>query len=250
MIYTAIWAHRGASAYAPENTLPSFILASRLGADGIELDVHITKDKQVVVCHDHEINRTSNGTGAIADYTLEELRQFDFCYPTTFGNRFAGTKISTLGEVYDAVKHTDMIVNVELKYMSAQPEGVALTLAVTEKHGMKNRVIYSSFAHNGLVEAKRLDSTCVVAPLYGSMENPCEAALAYGASALHPAYGDTLIPGYIDEAHSKGLRVHPYTVNIAEDMLKLIVLGADALITNYTDVAKDLRDKHLKKFIL
>ncbi|OGO88958.1 MAG: hypothetical protein A2Y15_09100 [Clostridiales bacterium GWF2_36_10] len=248
-MYTAIWAHRGASIYAPENTLPAFILASRLGADGIELDIHITKDKQVVVCHDHTIDRTSNGTGVITEMTLEELKQFDFGYPTAFGGRFTGTKISTLGEVYDAVKATDMIVNVELKYTAAQPEGVALTLAVTEQHGMKDRVIYSSFAHYGLAEAMRLDSTCIVAPLYGTMDNPCEAALAYGASALHPGYGDTLKPGYIDEAHSKGLRVHPYTIDNPGVMSQLLNLGADALITNYPDIAKNLRDKHLKKFI-
>lgn len=249
MIYTAVWAHRGASAYAPENTLPAFILASRLGSDGIELDVHITKDKQVVVCHDHCIDRTSNGTGNIPDYTLEELKQFDFGYPKEFGNRFAGTRISTLAEVYEAVKDTGMIVNVELKYLAAQPEGVALTHAVTEKCGMKDRVIYSSFNHEGLAEVMRVDSTAVVAPLYGEMENACEAALAYGASALHPGYGEALKPGYVKNAHKQGLRVHPYTVNIPERMTDLVNIGVDALITNFPDIAKEIRDKHLKKFI-
>ncbi|PKM62807.1 MAG: glycerophosphodiester phosphodiesterase [Firmicutes bacterium HGW-Firmicutes-21] len=249
MIYTAIWAHRGASAYAPENTLPAFLLAERLGSDGIELDVQITKDKQVVVCHDHNIDRTSNGTGNICDMTLEELKQYDFGYPTAFGHRFAGTKISTLGELYEAVKASDMIVNVELKYTAAQPDTVALTLAVTEQHGMKDRVIYSSFAHYGLEAVMKLDSTAVVAPLYGDMENACEAALAYGALALHPAHSAAVKPGYINEAHLKGLRVHPYTIDNPAIMQELLNLGADALITNYPDIAKGLRDKHLKKFI-
>jgi glycerophosphoryl diester phosphodiesterase len=114
---------------------------------------------------------------------------------------------------------------------------------------MKDRVIYSSFAHYGLEEAMRLDSTCVVAPLYGEMENACEAALAYGAKALHPAYSEAQKPGYIDDAHSKGLRVHPYTINNPKIMQELIDLGADALITNYPDIAKDCRDKHLKRFV-
>ena len=77
---TLVWAHRGASAYRPENTLEAFALAVEMGADGVELDVHITKDGHVVVNHDERIDRTSNGQGYIADYTLEELRCFDFGY--------------------------------------------------------------------------------------------------------------------------------------------------------------------------
>ena len=249
MIYTAIWAHRGASAYAPENTLPAFILAARLGSDGIELDVQITKDRQVVVCHDHNIDRTSNGTGNICDLTLEELKQYDFGYPSAFGGRFAGTKISTLGEVYDAVYASGMIVNVELKHTAAQPDTVALTLDVTERHGMRDRVIYSSFAHYGLEEVMKLDKSAVVAPLYGDMENACEAAKVYGALALHPAHPAAQRDGYINEAHAKGLRVHPYTVDNPQIMQLLLEKGADALITNYPDVAKELRDKYLKKFV-
>ncbi len=249
MIYTAIYAHRGASAYAPENTLPAFLLAARLGSDGIELDVHITKDDKVVVCHDHTIDRTSNGTGSIEDLTLEQLREFDFGYTAVFGQRFAGTKISTLGEVFDAVYDSGMIVNVELKHRSSHPAGVALVLEETAKHNMTDRVIYSSFAHGGLAEATRLDPANVVAPLYGELENPYESSLAYGARALHPAYPEALKPDYIKDAHANGLRVHPWTINNPEVMQQLIVLGADALITDYPDVAKVLRDKHLKTFV-
>ena len=249
MIYTAIWAHRGASAYAPENTLPAFILAHRLGADGIELDVHITKDRQVVVCHDDKIDRTSNGTGSIADMTLEELRTYDFGKPDEFGTKFAGTRISTLGEVYDALYHTGMNVNVELKYSATLEDTVPLVHEITIGHGMKERVIYSSFAHEGLKTLMKLDPSAVAAPLYGEMEQAAETALTYRASALHPAYTEAVKEGYIAHAHELGLRMHPWTVNAPAVMQQLLELKADALITNFPDVAKALRDAHLRKFI-
>ena len=90
MLYTAVWAHRGASAYAPENTMAAFLLARRLGADAVELDVHLTADGEVVVCHDNDIKRCSNGEGLIEDKTLEELLSYDFGYSALFGERFKG----------------------------------------------------------------------------------------------------------------------------------------------------------------
>lgn len=249
MIYTSIWAHRGASAYAPENTLPAFLLAHRLGADGIELDVHMTKDGQVVVCHDHTVDRTSNGTGNIIDMTLAELKELDFGYPDAHGGRFKGTKISTLGEVFEAMKPTGMIVNVELKGSAAQPAAVPVVHDVTLKSGMAERVIYSSFAHSALPILMELDPTAVVAPLHGEMENPSEEALKYRATALHPSHPEALKEGFIQHAHDLGLRVHPWTIDWPPLMQQLIELKSDALITNYPDIAKELRDAYLIKFI-
>ncbi|WP_305781680.1 glycerophosphodiester phosphodiesterase family protein, partial [Brucella sp. CMUL 018] len=109
---TAIWAHRGASAYAPENTLPAFEMALQMGADGVELDVQRSADGQVVVIHDETLNRTSNGVGKVVDQSFEQLRQCDF------SNRFAGrrnVKIPTLREVLDLFRGTGKTVNIELK---------------------------------------------------------------------------------------------------------------------------------------
>lgn len=98
MYKTRIWAHRGASGYAPENTLEAFKLAIDEKADGIELDVQLTKDKELVVIHDEKIDRTSNGKGYVKDYTLEELKKFNFNY----GNeKYEEVKIPTLKEVYE-----------------------------------------------------------------------------------------------------------------------------------------------------
>ena len=98
---TKVWAHRGASAYAPENTLEAFLLAAEQGADGVELDVQLTKDGEMVVVHDEEIDRVSDGSGFVKDYTLAELKTLNFnkTHP-----EYQDVKIPTLREVYEALK--------------------------------------------------------------------------------------------------------------------------------------------------
>ena len=112
MEMTKIYAHRGASGYAPENTLEAFYIAMQQGADGIELDVQLTKDGEVVVIHDETINRVSNGKGKVMDYTLAELKQFSF---HNHMDMYKNVRIPTLQEVLDLVKPGKMEVNIELK---------------------------------------------------------------------------------------------------------------------------------------
>ena len=112
MSMTEIFAHRGASGYAPENTLEAFRLAMEQGADGIELDVHLTKDGEVVVIHDETLDRTSDGQGKVRDYTLEELKKFSF---HNHIEKYKGVQIPTLKEVLDLVENSSMKVNIELK---------------------------------------------------------------------------------------------------------------------------------------
>lgn len=107
-----IHAHRGASAYAPENTLPSFRKAVELHSDGVENDIHLTLDNQWVVCHDDDIARTSNGQGCISQMTLAQLRQYDF--GSKFAPEFAGTPIPTLEEFLQVVSDMNPI-NIEIK---------------------------------------------------------------------------------------------------------------------------------------
>lgn len=109
---TKVWAHRGASAYAPENTLEAFKLAVDIGSDGIELDVQLSKDGELVVIHDEEIDRTSNGKGFVKDYTLKELKKFNFNHSNS---KYHKVNIPTLKEVFELLKSTEMDINVELK---------------------------------------------------------------------------------------------------------------------------------------
>ena len=136
---TKVFAHRGASGYAPENTLQAFSLAQEQGADGIELDVQLTKDGEVVVIHDETIDRTSTGKGYVRDYTLEELKKFSF---HNHMEKYKGVKIPTLREVLELVKPGKMEVNIELKTgIFWYPDIEEKTMKIVEEAGMEDRVM-------------------------------------------------------------------------------------------------------------
>jgi len=245
--YTAVWAHRGASAYAPESTIAAFLLACRLGADGIELDVHLTADGEVVVCHDADIKRTSTGKGVIEDKSLAKLKEADFGYPDAFGNRFKGQRIPTLREVYKAVTPYGVIINVELK--DTRPQIVEKVLELEKECGVAGAVIYSSFNHGYLKQLKSLSPTAPVAPLFGTDRSYVSLGTGLKAAALHPAFGGVLADkDYVKNSHAAGLRVHPYTPNSETDLAALIEQGVDAVITNYPDIAIEIRNKKLRRF--
>ena len=110
--YPLIWGHRGASGYAPENTLPAFKMAADMGADGVELDIQMTKDGVIVVCHDETIDRTSSGKGWLKDFTFDELRRLDFSNGNT---AYEGVQIPTMEEVFDLLEPTGLLINIEIK---------------------------------------------------------------------------------------------------------------------------------------
>ena len=133
-----IFAHRGASAYAPENTLPAFKLAAEMHAFGVELDVHLTRDGKIVVAHDDRIDRMSDGHGLIREQTLDELRQYSFnCGKSEFGR----VEIPTLEDVYRLLEPTGLYVNVEIK--ASGTDFVHMVHDCARDCGMTERVIYS-----------------------------------------------------------------------------------------------------------
>ncbi len=235
-----IQAHRGASAYAPENTLEAFALAIEMKADGIELDVHRTKDGHLVVTHDGEISRVSNGSGKIAEMTLAELRQYSFA--AGFADKYGHVNIPTLEEVYNLMKPSGLVVNVELKASG--------TDFVHEVHdcaiacGMKDQVIYSSFNHFNLTDMLDYDADAFVAPLYGAdIVKPADYAKLFGAKAIHPHYSQILkYPDIVKRAGELGVRVHPWTVDNEDHLARLFELDIDSIITNKPDVALRIRD--------
>ena len=237
---TYIYAHRGASGYAPENTLEAFALATEMGADGVELDVHFTKDGKVVVIHDKTIDRTSNGQGAVADYTYEELLAFDFGYQF-YGER-RGIRLPTLEQVYALLAPTGLTVNVEIKSPSADMPAACDTIA--KQYGMEDRVIYSSFNHLQMTRMTDLNPAAFTAPLYSfNMIRPWDYCVNMRASASHPDLKQLrLFEDYVDRCHALGIRVHPWTANEEADMRFLFDADCDGIITNYPDVALRLRD--------
>ena len=164
---TKIFAHRGASAYAPENTMEAFALAVKQEADGIELDVQMTKDGQVVVIHDETIDRVSDGKGAVRDYTLEELRKFSF---SNHMENYKEAAIPTLKEVLEFLKPTNLELNIELKTGIYWYPGLEeKTMELVKEAGMEDRVIYSSFNHYSVQKILELDSNAQCAYLYSCL---------------------------------------------------------------------------------
>jgi len=239
---TLVWAHRGASAYAPENTLESFQKAVDMHADGVELDIQLTKDGQMVVVHDEQIDRMSNGHGWVKDYTLRELKAFNFnrTHP-----EYESAEIPTLEEVYDLLKPTGLTINVELKTGIWHYDGIEeQVLALTAEKGMEDRIIYSSFNHHTLVRLKEMNPDCRTGVLYSDewIGVPAYAKQTVHADYLHPALYHLQDPQYETEAAKYGLAVHVWTVNDEAYMKMLVRRGIEAIITNKPDLCRKVVD--------
>ena len=231
---TEIFAHRGASGYAPENTLEAFRLAMEQGADGMELDVHLTKDGEVVVIHDETLDRTSNGHGNVRDYTLEELKKFSF---HNHMEKYQGVQIPTLKEVLNLVKNSCMKVNIELKTGIYWYEGIEeKTMDIVKTMGMEDRVIYSSFNHYSIQKVLEQNSDAETAYLFSDVPlNMEKYAKDTGVKGLHPAVYHLKMADFLETYMKSGLKVRVWTVNNKEDMKMFIDAGVDAIITNYPD---------------
>ena len=233
-----IWAHRGASGYAPENTVEAFCLAAQMGADGVELDVHLTKDGQLVVAHDETIDRVSDACGKIADYTLDELKQFNF--NKTHPNYAKVCRIPTLQEVLDCLQNTGMSVNIELKTGINFYEGIEQkTVELVKRMGYADRVLYSSFNHHSVLKVRKYQADAKLAFLYSDgLVGVAEYAVKNQVYAVHPSVIGTLFETEMLACIDNNVKIHVWTVNDESDMRRLAKLGVDAIITNYPDLAK------------
>ena len=152
---TKVWAHRGASGYRPENTLEAFELAIRQGADGIELDVHTSADGELIVMHDENVDRVTDGTGLIKDMTLAQLKELKVSTPAEPSGIY---HIPTLAEVLELMRTTDMMVNIELKNSICFYPGMeGKILKLVKEMNMEDQLIYSSFNHYSLLQLKQLN---------------------------------------------------------------------------------------------
>ena len=234
---TRVLGHRGASFYAPENTIPAFSLALEQGADGVELDVHLSKDGELVVIHDERIDRTTNGTGFVKDYTLAELKGFE---AANGKEGFDGVAIPTLAEVFELFKDNDKLVNVEIKTDIFDYPGICeKLLALEDSAGMNGRIIYSSFNHYTVREMKALRPSSKVGLLYMcGFVSPWDYAKALGAECLHPHFITMCrTPGMAEECARLGIETNVWTVDESARMEQLIALGATSIITNKPDLA-------------
>lgn len=238
---TMIWAHRGASSYAPENSMEAFKLSHKMGADGIELDIHLSKDGHLVVTHDETVDRCSNGKGRIIDKTLADLLSLDF---SNNKEGYSNTRIPTLEQVLGFIKPTNMMLNIEIKSGIVLYEGIEeKTLQLVSKYGLEDKVIYSSFNHYSLAIIKKINPSAKIAILYSeAMVDPYVYAKHLKSYAIHPHYLTLSVPNTIADCHSNGIKVHTWTVDKEDDILWMLDENVDAIITNYPDRAIKLRD--------
>lgn len=234
-----IYAHRGASAYYPENTMLAFEKAVELGANGIETDVQMTSDGVLVLIHDEYVNRTTNGKGLVKDFTYEELKRLDA--GSWFDEKYMSEKIPTAKELIIFAKENNIILNLELK------NGVVIYPGIEEKlidmiykYNYEDQVILSSFNHYSIVHCKEISKQIKTGLLYMAGIYHPEVYCKYtGADALHP-YFHSINKEIITDAKNGGILVNPFTVNEEGCMKDLIEAGVDGLITNYPDRLKKI----------
>ena len=235
-----VFGHRGASGYAPENTLEAFELAAKMGADGVELDVQIAKDGELVVAHDETIDRVANGEGLICELTTAQMKRLRFnrTHP-----EYESATIPTLREVCELLRPTGLWINIELKnsrifYESLEEKCVKLVYET----GMAGRVFYSSFNHHSMRHMKQIDPALCCGLLYeATMIEPWRYAHALGMDAIHPHFSELQIPEEAAQAHALGLKVNVWTANTEQEIRDSLLAGADTVISNYPDRALAVR---------
>lgn len=218
--------HRGAKAHVAENTLASFQQALNLGADGIELDVHVSADGELVVIHDFTVDRTTNGTGEVHKLTLAELKQL----------KVEGSHIiPTLDEVMDAVGKK-CLVNIEMKGRhTAQPVSEFVDRYVKEKSNSYADFIVSSFQREELQNISRLNPYIQLGILtQASVKQAMQWAEEFSAKAIHPHFS-LLTESNVKKAKEAGLKIYTWTVNEQEDIDRVKAYGVDGIISDYPE---------------
>lgn len=239
-----IFAHRGASAHAPENTLAAFELALTQNADAIELDVKLSADGRAVVIHDPTVDRTTGSHGRVKDLSLEQLRSLNA--GRNFSERSDGEKIPLLEEVFEALgKRT--FINVELTNYSTPRDLLVETVCMLVKQfGLQQHVMFSSFFASNLSKA-RLYLPEVPRGLLAFDGWLGSWARSFGFNfgkyqALHPYLKD-VTSQQVQRVHRLNRRIHVWTVNAAEDMRRLFHWGVDGIFTDDPQLAVQVRSE-------
>lgn len=219
----------------------SFERAVELGADWIELDVHLTKDGQLAVIHDESLERTTSGSGLVKDFTLHELQQLDA--GSWFGAAFAGERIPSLEQVLRWAAARERVVDIEIKNAPVRYEGIERAVVeALDRSGMSERVIVISFDHPTVKRVKALDARVATGVLYAG--RPVDAV-----AVARQADADALLPhwAYVTDedvraAHAAGIAVAPWVSSDPSVLRRLVAAGVDAIGTNHPDVLRRLLD--------
>lgn len=236
---TKIIAHRGSKGTHPENTLEAFREAVRVGSDGIELDIHLSLDNELIVIHDESVERTTNGKGNVQNLTLTELKQLDA--GSWYSPEFSHCCIPTLQEVFNLLEEVDYqgLVNIELKTDNYSYPGIVekVWAFVTEKDWSFS-VEYSSFNYETLVQLKEVDPTCKIALLFeNNGENVTSLSPTIPVRMWHPKLS------WFKSILNSEIPVRIWTVNKNEDIQYCLQKQVAGIITDYPERALHIRNK-------
>lgn len=225
--------HRGNSSVAPENTMPAFVSTTRAGADYFEIDIHLSKDGVPVVIHDGTVDRTTDGTGAVADMTLDEIRALDA--GSWFSTAFTGTKVPTFDEVLTYVAGGGADVVIEYKG-DWSIEDTQLTVDMIEAAGVENKVFAQSFSTMSVANFATVAPDLPVGWLTGGIDTAIiSTAEQIGADAVNPSAATA---ESVALAHDAGLGVFVWTQDNPDAWAALTAMGVDGIITNRPDALR------------
>lgn len=252
MSKTKIYGHRGSKGDYPENTLLSFERAILQGVDGIELDVHLTKDNEVVVIHDERIDRTTDGKGYIRDINLKQLEQYSagsefshFKYYQPYWNR---EKVPTLREVLELLEPYETELNIEFKTYLINYDGIEeRVLNLVQEYRNNRKIVYSSFHLPTLIRIKQLDQNAEIAWLLQQpITQPQDYLASLGLEALHINKTVLLANEAYWKRNSPSIRA--WTVNDQDEITRLLTLEVEAIITDFPELALTLRNERAIPF--
>ena len=239
-------AHRGYSGKFDENTMLAFKKAIEYGADGIETDVQLSKNGVPVIMHDETLDRTTDGTGFLKNYTFEELKKFKTKSVGSAALRkkelkqnYNSEEIPSLKELLELVASSDLkVLNLELKNSILEYEGMEeKVLDMIEEYGLKDRIIISSFNHMSLVKIRKMDKDIILGALTDStLANVPKYLNDIGVQCYHPFFPSILNKDYNKEIREAGIKINPYTVNTEEEMKMVVEAGTDSIITNEVEL--------------
>lgn len=227
-----VFGHRGARGYAPENTMKSFLMAAEMGVDGVELDVHLSKDGELVVIHDDMVDRTTDGHGRVRDFTVGELKKLDA--GSKFGREWKGARIPTLGEVFDGLGRTEY--RIELKHSGkVYPRVEEKLVSFVRDSGLLRHVEITSFDYDALEAVRRLDGSIRTGVImHGKARWFIPVARKLGCAWMH-ANSDLVAEDDVSAAHRKGFKLGMWTVNDEKSAERAVRLGVDGVTSDFPD---------------
>ena len=232
--YSLVLGHRGAMGIAPENTIVGIKIALDIHVDMFEIDVHLSRDKKLIIIHDEKVDRTTDGTGYISNLKSKYIRSLDA--GIKFSKKFKGLRVPFLEEVFDLMKNTDARLNLEIKNGPVFYKGIEdHIIELIDSYDYYDRVLVSSFDHHTLKKIKQINKRVDTAILYGSNLYDLEKYIELlEVSAVHPHYF-WATRDLTKKMHNMDIAVNTWILNEKEDFKKFSRMGIDSIGTNYPD---------------